>query len=234
MDGKKLTFDLAGLIGSNFVLRDHQTGSRWQQATGECFDGPMKGRRLAMVPFLLTTWQEWRAQHPLTLVLVPESNLTTQYQRMEQTIASFSMRRPPRGGVREDSRLPPMERVLGLEAGGGYKAYREADLKQQGVVNDRVGSLPVALVYSPAAEMFTAFARTAGGRVLRFRRDSTDPLVLVDEETGSRWNAYGECLSGELKGARLNAVTPLPSFWFSWAEFFPQTELYLARQQPGP
>lgn len=230
MDGKKLTFDLAGLIGSNFVMRDRETGSRWQQATGECFDGSLKGKRLAMVPFLLTSWQEWRSQHPATLVLVPEPDLTLQYQRMGQMIASFPMRGPARGVIREDTRLPATEPVIGLEAGGGHKAYREADLKQLGLVNDRVGSLPVALVYSPAAGMFTAFARMFGSRELHFRRVSSDPVILEDAETNSRWNAYGECLDGELKGTKLETVTPLPSFWFSWAEFFPQTEIFLARQ----
>lgn len=230
MDGKKLTFDLAGLIGSNFVMRDRETGSRWQQATGECFEGSLKGKRLAMVPFLLTSWQEWRSQHPATLVLVPEPDLTLQYQRMGQMIASFPMRGPARGVIREDTRLPATERVIGLEAGGGHKAYREADLKGLGLVNDRAGSLPVALVYSPAAGMFTAFVRMFGSRELHFRRVSSDPVILEDAETNSRWNAYGECFNGELKGTKLEAVTPLPSFWFSWAEFFPQTEIFLAKQ----
>ena len=42
-------------------MLDRETGSRWQQATGECFEGPLQGKRLTLVPFLLTTRGEWRA-----------------------------------------------------------------------------------------------------------------------------------------------------------------------------
>lgn len=54
--GKALVFDMAGLIGGNEVFRDRQTGSRWQQSTHEAISGPLKGTRLAIYPFLLTTW----------------------------------------------------------------------------------------------------------------------------------------------------------------------------------
>ena len=37
-------------------MADSETGSHWQQIGGECFEGPLKGKRLTMVPFLFTTW----------------------------------------------------------------------------------------------------------------------------------------------------------------------------------
>lgn len=226
LDGKKLTFEMTGLKGSNFVMRDRQTGSRWQQATGEAFEGPLKGKRLALVPFLLTTWKEWRTQHPQTVALVPEADLKPEYQRMGQMIASFPFRRPMQGSLRDDSRLPAMERVIGLEVGNSYKAYRKSDLKKQSVVNDQVGATAVLIVHSPISDTVTAFLRRLKGRVLTFRAKSSNSPQLVDVETGSRWSYYGECVEGKLKGSHLETVIPLPSFWFSWAEFFPQTEIY--------
>jgi hypothetical protein len=70
IDGKTLTVDLEGLQGLNFVMRDRQTGSLWQQATGVAFEGPLKGKRLTLIDFLLTTWGEWRQLHPDTLALL--------------------------------------------------------------------------------------------------------------------------------------------------------------------
>ena len=72
VNGQVLHFDLVGLNGSNFVMRDRQTHSEWQQATGEAIAGPLKGTRLEVLPFVVTTWEEWRTKYPQTLALVPD------------------------------------------------------------------------------------------------------------------------------------------------------------------
>ncbi len=232
MDGKTLTFDRAGLKGSNFFMRDRETGSDWQQITGECFEGPLKGKRLARVPFLVTTWGEWRAQHPQTLALVPEPAYKDNYQIMAHRIANLpygSSRSPERGLIREDSRLPTYEQIVGVEVRDAQKAYPLALVRKQTVLNDKVGSTPVVLVYSAASDTTTAFSRVLRGRTLMFHAAKPGALdLLVDNETGSKWTAYGECTAGKLKGQKLNPIIPLPSFWFSWAEFFPKTEVYSA------
>lgn len=227
--GKTLTCDLNGLIGSNFVMRDRQTGSDWQQATGEAIAGPMKGKRLTMVPFLLTTWGEWRAQHRETLALVPEPRYQAQYQLMARRVANLLRSSAPREApLRDDPRLPPHEQVLGLETGGGHKAYPLALLQKQTVLNDQVGSTPVLVIHAAASNTTTAFSRIVRDRTLTFQVVSLGAVEVMDRETGSKWTPYGECIAGELKGEKLDAITPLPSFWFSWAEFFPDTEVFTA------
>ncbi len=220
-----MQFELAGLIGMNFVMRDKKTDSRWQQATGECFEGEYKGKKLNMIPFLLTTWGEWRAQHPNSLALVPIPKFKRMYERMARMTEGVSGRRFRSRArlIREDDRMPMYEEVIGIEAGDAHKAYKIADLKSQVVVNDKVGGSTILLIHGGKNDTVTAFSRKLDGRVLTFQRSGEG---LVDKETGSRWNAYGECLSGELKGKKLEEVIPLPSFWFSWAEFFPETKIY--------
>jgi hypothetical protein len=46
VDGKPLHFHLAGINNQNFIMRDEETGSWWQQVSGEAIHGPLKGRRL--------------------------------------------------------------------------------------------------------------------------------------------------------------------------------------------
>lgn len=244
MDGKKLDFDGSGcgsggglaLRGSNFTMRDRETCSRWQQATGEAFEGPLKGKRLPVVPFRLTTWGEWLSQHPETLALVPEPRYEAQYDLMGQMIVN--LRRATQVGVlgsesdrsraplRNDPRLPPTEQIFGLEIGGNHKAYPLALLRNGGVVNDQMGATPVLLVHAEAGDTTSAFTRQLGGRTLTFRRAKSGGANMVDAETGSTWTPYGECIGGRLKGEQLEELTALPSFWFSWAQFFPDTEVY--------
>lgn len=217
-------------------MRDSETCSRWQQATGEAFEGPLKGKRLPIVPFRLTTWGEWRAQNPETLALVPESRYEGQYDLMARMIVNLRRAtlqgvrgsendkgRPP---LRDDPRLPPNEQIFGIEIGGHHKVYPLALLRNRGVVNDQVGSTPVLLAHSEAGDTTFAFARQLGGRTLTFRRAKPGGANMVDAETGSTWTPYGECIEGRLKGGQLEELPALPSFWFSWAQFFADTEVY--------
>jgi uncharacterized protein DUF3179 len=229
VDGRALTFDLAGLKGSNFVMRDLQTNSEWQQATGEAFTGPLRGKRLAKVPFLITTWGEWRARHPRTLALVPEPEHQSEYARMAQMMARFSFGRSSEpASLRKDPRLPAYEQIAGLETGGMQKAYPFSVLRKQSVVNDQVGTTPVLLVYVASIDTITAFSRDLRGHVLTFHAAKPGEAGIMDDQTHSRWTPYGECIEGKLNGGKLEPLIPLPSFWFSWAEFFPTTQIYSA------
>jgi hypothetical protein len=230
IDGKALTPDLAGLRGLNWVMKDRETGSLWQQGTGEAFEGPMKGKRLPMVSFLLTTWEEWRRLHPDTLALVPDPAHQQGYRMMEQQHARGGLRgfRPPETWgkkLRDDSRLPDWEQILGIAAGNAHKAYPIDSIRRMSVINDRVGPTPVLLVHTAASDMVTAFSRSIRGRPLTFERIKASPN-LIDKDTRSTWTAYGECTSGPLKGTKLERITPTPSFWFGWAQFFPDTEVF--------
>jgi hypothetical protein len=60
-------------------------------------------------------------------------------------------------------------------------------------------------------------------RLLHFREASKG---FIDVETGSRWNLFGEAVGGPLRGSRLRALPAVDHFWFSWAAFFPETEIY--------
>jgi hypothetical protein len=229
MDGRALTFFHTNMVAMNFTFADRETGTRWQQETGEAFEGPLKGRRLEIYPFLITTWKEWRDRHRSTLAMAPVPGLEELYEQMWRTILA---RRPGRPGPPpdrtlrpEDPRLPAYAPIVGLEAGGARRAYSLDVLTKERVVNDRLGNEAVLVIYRPESDTVTAFSRQLGGRALTFEpRPQSDDLVEV--ETRSRWNPYGECLEGKLRGRRLNVIVAVRQFWWSWAAFFPSTDVY--------
>ena len=228
VDGRKLTFERAGNRGNNFFMVDAETGSHWQQIGGDCFEGPMKGKRLTLVPFLYTTWGEWRTQHPQTLALVPEPAYKDAYKAMAERISSIaygSDKKPSRELTRQaDTRLPNYEEVIGIESGNDYKAYPLPALRKEPVVNDKVGSAPIVVVFARSSETATAFSRLLNGRVLSFHAGKAG--TIVDDETHSTWTPYGKCVAGKLKGQTLGIVIPQPGLWFAWAEFHPATQIY--------
>lgn len=69
-----LSFRLAGINNQNFIMQDRETGSWWQQVSGEAIQGPLKGKRLARVFHDELTFREWMNERPGGRVLVPASD----------------------------------------------------------------------------------------------------------------------------------------------------------------
>jgi hypothetical protein len=228
--GRLLHFDYDSMVGANEVHKDRETGSRWQQSTGEAISGPLMGSSLELYPFVVTTWKEWRGRYPATLVLKPLPG----YDALMPTMRKFQRANKalngegdaPKGAFGHDDRLRPKEIVAGLRIGSDLMAYPFSALKVTRVVNDRVGGVPVLVVHQPSSDTTTAFEARAKGRVLRFQAMDADASSLVDLETHSTWNAYGLCLEGRLKGSQLKALILVPEFWFAWSEFHPRTRVF--------
>jgi hypothetical protein len=54
--GRTLHFQFDRMVSGNEVQKDLETGTSWQQATGEAIDGLLKGTRLKLYPVVRTTW----------------------------------------------------------------------------------------------------------------------------------------------------------------------------------
>jgi hypothetical protein len=72
--GWALTFHLAGINNQNFLMRDEETGSYWQQISGVAISGPMKGQQLNLVLSDELTFGAWKAEEPEGMVLKEATN----------------------------------------------------------------------------------------------------------------------------------------------------------------
>ena len=228
--GKELHFENAGVIGGNEVFRDRESGSRWQQSSLEAISGPMKGEHLQLRPFLLTNWGEWRKLHPDTLVLKPLPGYAERVRETsERVLEGLSQKgNAPDGVLRTDNRLPPKTMVLGLDVEGANKAFPLNALREIKVINDNLGGAPVLIVHQPGSDTTTAFSARLNGRLLKFASVNPDATELTDLETHSRWDPYGHCVAGTLKGSNLRSLILEPEYWFAWSEFHPDTAIYSA------
>jgi quercetin dioxygenase-like cupin family protein len=230
--GRTLHFQYDRMVAANEVQKDLETGSSWQQATGEAIDGPLKGTRLTLYPSVRTTWGAWRRRYPLTLVLKPLPGYAELMPSRGGRIKDVTRVAPdgaPRGALAVDTRLPARETVAGLETGAEMVAYPFSALRLARVVNDRVGGVPVVIVHQPSSDTTTAFDARAKGRTLTFEAANDEASAVTDRETRSRWDAYGLCLEGTMKGTRLKQLLLVPQFWFAWSQFRPGTRVFNAR-----
>jgi hypothetical protein len=227
--GRTLHFQYDRMVGANEVQKDAETGTSWQQATGEAIDGPLKGTRLTLYPVVRTTWAEWRKRYPHTMVLKPLPGYAERMPNRSKRIKDVTRTGPagaPNGALALDQRLPPRETVAGLEVGRESVAYPFSALRIARVVNDRVGGVPVVIVHQPSSDTTTAFDARARGKLLKFEAANDDASSLIDLETRSTWNAYGLCLEGQLKGTQLTQVILVPQFWFAWSQFHAGTRVF--------
>jgi Protein of unknown function (DUF3179) len=230
--GRDLQMDNAGVVGGNEVFQDRETGSRWQQSSLQAISGPLKGEHLELYPFLLTDWKEWHRLHPDTLVLKPLPGYADRIPEKNEMIRrglSGAGSAPP-GVLRVDDRLKPRTMILGLDVGDSSEAFPLTVLREARVIHDDLGGQPVLIVHQPSSDTTTAFNARSKGKTLQFRATNAEATELTDKETGSHWDAYGKCISGPLKGARLEALILEPEYWFAWSEFHAETKIYSAPQ----
>lgn len=231
VNGRTLHFQYDRMVGANEVQKDLETGTSWQQATGEAIDGPLKGTRLTLYPAVRTTWAEWRRRYPRTMVLKPLPGYAELMPSRSKRIKDVTRMGPegaPTGALTVDTRLPARETVAGLELGQDKVAYPFSQLRIARVVNDRVGGRPIVIVHQPSSDTTTAFEASLKGKVLRFQSANDEASSLIDLDTRSNWNAYGLCLGGPLKGTQLKQVILVPQFWFAWSQFRPGSRIFTA------
>ncbi len=239
--GSKLTFGVSGFLrNSDLIMYDRQSDSWWQQLTGESIVGKYAETLLDVLPSQLVGFGAFAGQYPTGLVLQRPSGRrynTNPYARFnyDTNDSPFLFNKVP------DPRLRATERVLAGVVQGQALAIPFHNLAQEMVIQPAVPGVDRPLVAfwqagntsamdqsnidaSRDVGMAVLYESELNGRTLTFYRG--DGEAIFDEETGSRWNIFGEAVEGELTGARLRQQLAAPHFWFAWAAFRPETWLY--------
>ncbi|MGF1625712.1 MAG: DUF3179 domain-containing protein [Alphaproteobacteria bacterium] len=103
--------------------------------------------------------------------------------------------------------LSDHEPVIAFIHDGDARAYPLRVLMFHEIVNDEVGSVPVAVTYCPLCNASKVFDRRLDGRVYDFGTTGklrNSDLVMYDRQTESWWQQFsGEGIVGTMTGARL-------------------------------
>ncbi len=219
IDGKEYTFGVSGkLIMNALVMYDRQTNSLWSQVLGASVHGPLEGTGLDLVSSQLVPWGAWKEEHPDTLVLDTKGRTYDSYLPYY-----FNGQAGVIGRANNDERLETKALIVG---DSGQKAYSYRDLAATAVVNDTFEGAPLAVALNTETGGTSVFNRDVNNQELSFRA-SDDPSRIVDQQTGTIWNiGTGEAISGKLKGEVLDRALFVAAFWFSWADFYPDTQVY--------
>lgn len=156
VEGSRLTFEVYGVWRKNMVMNDRETGSIWQHATGEAIGGPLKGRRLEVLPGWETSWGELRTAHPQASFVVEPERFTGLMPRPLLMRALQITRIASLDGLSPlDKRLEAHEMVIGVVINGAAKAYPLAALRLNATIQDQVGEQPIRIQYHEQGDRVT-------------------------------------------------------------------------------
>lgn len=225
MAGITLTFHLAGINNQNFLMRDEETGTYWQQISGRAISGPLAGKSLPLIHCDELNFALWKTEQPDGTVLKDVSRYTAEYAPRDWDVR---MKRYPTVISHAEPGLAPRDLMLGVHAGGAARAFPYDLLKREKLVIDRAGTEPVLLVVGPDNESVRAFSRVLpGGRgVADFYRLTGGAGFMMDSITASQWNFQGCATSGPMGGACLAPVEVIKDYWFDWREYNPESTVY--------
>jgi hypothetical protein len=227
VEGRKLNFHLSGINNQNFIMRDEETGSWWQQVTGEAILGPLKGQRLRSVFHDEVTFGVWKRERPQGRVLRPDDEVA---RKGEYPPANWEERMgnvPVTTSQNPDASLAPRTLIVGITLNNASKAYPFDALLRQSPILDTVGGVPIFIIVGDDNKSVRAYNRLFDGRTLEFfRKQDAQTLQLVDAETGSEWDFQGHATAGPLNGRELQKIAVLNEYWFDWKTYHPNTALY--------
>ena len=230
VDGRVLHFHLAGINNQNFIMRDEETGSWWQQVSGKAIHGPLKGHQLKGVFHDEISFVIWKQEQPQGRVLKPDERIAAAGNKYvpadwEKVVGRMRVV----AGTDSVQRLEPRTLVVGITTAGKSVAYPLSALQKQSPIIDMVGSVPILLVLGEDNRSVRAFERTVDGRKLEFfQATQRGPagLQFIDIESASFWNFEGKAIAGPLAGRQLKKLFVLEDYWFDWHLYHPDTAIY--------
>ncbi len=223
VNGRALHFYLAGINNQNFLMRDEETGTWWQQITGKAIYGPMRGAALELVPSDELTFGEWKSEITAGKVLAPVAKYTKEYDNnWEPEVAKLPVVISFPG-----TELKSRDVVVGLTVAGSARAYPWDTLAKQSPVLDRVNDTPLLLAVGPDGKSFRVFLNRVDGKDDEFfLKSDTKDWTLLDTMTHSEWNFQGCATSGSALGKCLDRLPALKDYWFDWRNYHPDTSIY--------
>ncbi len=227
MAGLRLTFHLSGINNQNFIMRDEETGTYWQQITGLAISGPLKGRQLTLVPSDELTFATWKSEEPQGAVLNDVPRYASEYAHRDWDVR---MKREPVVIDFAGRGMKARDLLLGIHAFGASRAFLFDRIVKEKLVKDHVGTEPVLLALGPDGQSVRVFRDRIPGvdGAPEFYRLSPDKpgALLMDATTGSEWNFQGCAISGKSAGVCLERVPVIKDYWFDWRNYNPDTTIY--------
>lgn len=170
VNGKELQFEVAnGIYRRNMLMTDNLTKSIWQQSTGECIEGKMKGTQLVFLPYQQMTADEWLKSNPNSLFVYENENAPKALFSQKSISKLMNKISTTEGLPSKHSKILALnEKVWGVEINGFSKAYPISELIKIDQIKDKIGNIEIEINYNSKTKKIEG-CETESGRPLNFQ-----------------------------------------------------------------
>jgi len=222
VNGQHLHFRVTGVYNSMSVMSDYETSSYWENATGECIEGPLQGTHLESRPAQYLKVGQVLEMDPEALVATREFSLIDRFgdatnQRM---LGSDGFIPPPfrMSMTKADERLPELDLGLGVWMDKLARYYSLKTIREHNnVIVDTLGQEQLIVYIDPVSNTPTAHLSTSD-----VKGWEADALVL---ESGERI-ANGHVIDTNEKESPISRPSQQFARWYSFSYLHPGCEIY--------
>ena len=229
-NGDTTTFGVSGLLyNSNLMPFDRATETIWSQLALKGVNGEFLGKPATVHSMTEMPWKMWKILFPTEKVLSADTGFNLIYGdypyldfRTNNDFFIFPV-------TVTDTRLPNKERVLGVIGSNETRIFRFSTFAETAaiqVIHDFFMGERIAVFGSAAQGILgSVSARLKDGTTIEFLPMVNEHNLLVDTN-GNEWTVLGKAVSGDLKGMQLDIPTSFMGYWFSFALFYPNLQIY--------
>jgi hypothetical protein len=208
VNGTALHFYLAGINNQNFLMRDKETGTWWQQITGKAIYGQLKGASLELVPYDELTFGQWKSEVSDGQVLAEVPKYAKKYEsNWEPDVAKLPVVISFPG-----TELKSRDVVVGFELDGASRAYPWETLVKQSPVVDRVAGKPLLVAVAPDKKSFRVFVSRIDGKDAEFfLKGATEEATDSAKASAQKSDPPSDSAPAKGSAGTLPAVPEAPS-----------------------
>ena len=225
INGSVTEFGVSGLLyNSNLIPYDRRTDSNWSQIRMDCVNGELQKTEASTYPIFESTWETIK-QIPNISVLSTETGFSRDYGRYPY--GSYKTKNDflifPVSN--EDDRLKQKDRVIGIIEGDEVKVYGFDTFlgEEEALVLDFIDAREIAVIGNKSMNYFQTFFLESA-RTYDLLRNQY-PLILADD-LGNKYDILGKVVEGPAIGTRLSQPNAFMGYWFAFAAFYPDLDLY--------
>jgi hypothetical protein len=207
-------FGVSGLLyNSNLIMYDRNSSSYWPQMLLKSAAGNRQNENIQLKPLIETSWKNWKALFPNTLVL----NKNTGYHRDYNDYPYGNYKNCNSNACgdyiyfpvsNQDEKLPAKARVLTLITDSTVIDGEHFNVILSGADN-------IAIAFNTERTLEIDLWTPDNG-IIR----------LKDQNSSSVWNILGQSVQESETSDPLNIANSYIAYWFSVAAFFSEVEIF--------
>ncbi len=225
IDGETTTFGVSGLLyNTNLIPYDRKTGSNWSQMKLQSINGALISKLINIVPIIETNWKTIKSSFPNAKVVSENTGYTrnySQYPYGDYRTNNSSLLFPV---SHKDDRVLAKNRVIGIFDGDKTKAYQIVNFASPGeLVIDKFNTKKFLIYGNIAQNIIVAFNISDIDKKVTFDVLESDLPWIIKDNNNNKYDLFGH---SDKINFRLKPAKSYISYWFAWAAFYPNTQLF--------